>query len=63
MQATPRLIDIPELQKRIPVKRTKIYEMIKRGELRVIKLGRRSFFDAAAVDALVAALISPGCVK
>ncbi len=54
---TPRLIDIPELSRITTLQRTALYERIKAGEFRPIKLGRKTVFSEAEVRAWVNAQV------
>lgn len=49
----PRFIDFPELSRITTLKKTALYELIKIGELRPIKLGRKTVFAEAEVVAWV----------
>lgn len=55
---TPRLIDLPELSRITTFRKTAIYELIKRGELRPIKLGRKTVFAESEVSAWVSARVA-----
>ena len=46
----PRLIDIPETTNRTSLRKTKLYELINAGELRPIKLGRKTVFCEQEVN-------------
>ena len=48
-----RLIELSEVTYVISLKKTKIYELIKTGELRAIKLGRKTVFLESEVIAWV----------
>jgi excisionase family DNA binding protein len=54
----PRLIDFPELSRITTLKRTALYELIKLGELKPIKLGRKTVFSKAEVHNWVNARLS-----
>jgi len=56
--ATPRLIEIPEVTRLTSLRKTSIYEAIKRGEFRPIRLGRKTVFAEAEILAWVSARIS-----
>ena len=43
-QPAPRLILLPEVTRITSNKKTKVYELIKLGELRPVKLGRKTAF-------------------
>lgn len=45
-----RLIDLPELTKLTTLRKTKLYELINAGELRPIKLGRKTVFSEQEVN-------------
>jgi excisionase family DNA binding protein len=45
----PRLIDLPEVTRLTTLRKTAVYELIKAGELRPIKLGRKTVFAEAEV--------------
>lgn len=49
----PRLIGIPEVSRITTLQRTAIYERIKAGELKPIKLGRKTVFAEAEVTAWI----------
>lgn len=48
-----RFIELPETSHVTSLKKTKIYELIKTGELRAIKLGRKTVFLESEVIAWV----------
>lgn len=50
------LRSIREVADRIPVGRTMLNELIQRGELRTVKLGRRRFVPDSAIDDFIAKL-------
>jgi excisionase family DNA binding protein len=54
----PRLIDLRSVSSITSLKKTKLYELVKAGELRPIKLGRKTVFAEAEVWAWVQARIS-----
>lgn len=62
LQETPRLIDIPELSRITTLRRSALYERIKSGEFRPIKLGRKTVFAEAEVRAWVNAQLTRGRV-
>lgn len=49
-----RLYSIPEAAERLSIGRTLVYDLIGRGELRVIRAGRRVLVAASAIDAYIA---------
>lgn len=51
MQAIPRFIDFPELMRITTLRRTALYDLIKRGELHPIKLGSKTVFAETEVAA------------
>jgi excisionase family DNA binding protein len=57
MSAT-RLIEIPETLDRIKVRRTKLYELIKEGKLRPVKIGSRTLFVDSEIEDYVIAQIA-----
>lgn len=57
-QNPPRLLDIPELIKRTTLHKTKLYEIIKAGQLRPIKLGRKTVFSEQEVNQWIENVIS-----
>lgn len=59
-QNQPRLLDIPELIKRTTLHKTKLYEIIKAGQLRPIKLGRKTVFSEQEVNLWIESVISTG---
>lgn len=52
-QNAPRLIAIPETLNRTSLCKTALYERIKAGELRPIKLGKKTVFAEAEITAWV----------
>jgi prophage regulatory protein len=52
-QTAPRLIALPEVTQITSLKKTALYELIKAGELRPIKLGRKTVFSEAEICAWV----------
>ena len=48
-QAAPRLIPLPEVSRITSLKKTALYELIAAGELRPIKLGRKTVFAESEV--------------
>lgn len=59
-QNQPRLLDIPELIKRTTLHKTKLYEIINAGQLRPIKLGRKTVFSEQEVNQWIESVISTG---
>lgn len=53
-----RLIDLPELTKLTTLRKTKLYELINSGELRPIKLGRKTVFSEQEVNQWIEAQIA-----
>lgn len=53
-----RLIDLPELTKLTTLRKTKLYELINAGELRPIKLGRKTVFSEQEVNQWIEAQIA-----
>lgn len=49
-QTAPRLLPFPELIHRTSLHKTKLYELINAGELRPIKLGRKTVFSEQEVN-------------
>ncbi len=45
----PRLIALPEVSAITSLRKTALYELIKAGELRPVKLGRKTVFSEAEV--------------
>jgi excisionase family DNA binding protein len=62
-QNQPRLLDIPELIHRTSLHKTKLYELIKAGQLRPIKLGRKTVFSEQEVNQWIENVIKNGGVK
>ncbi len=56
-----RLIDIPEVSYKIALKKTKIYELIKNGELHPIKLGSKTVFSEEEIQNWIAARVAEHC--
>lgn len=46
----PRLLDVTETTHRTSLRKTKLYELINAGELRPIKLGRKTVFSEQEVN-------------
>lgn len=53
MDAAPRLIELPEVTRITSLKKTSIYERVKLGEFRAIKLGTKTVFSEAEIAAWV----------
>lgn len=51
--ATPRLIAIHEVSTITSLRKTALYQLIKAGELRPVKLGRKTVFSEAEIFAWV----------
>lgn len=51
---TTRLISITEITNRFTLHKTKIYDLIKAGELRPVKLGRKTLFVEAEINDWIA---------
>lgn len=49
----PVLVTVKEAARLLSVSRSKIYEMIRRGELRRVKIDRCSRIDARSIDAIL----------
>lgn len=60
MQATsnPRLIALPAVSQITSLKKTAIYQLIKAGEIRPAKIGRKTVFSEAEIYAWVDARLS-----
>jgi excisionase family DNA binding protein len=58
-----RLIDLPELTKLTTLRKTKLYELINAGELRPIKLGRKTVFSEQEVNQWIETQIAKRCLK
>jgi len=58
-----RLIDLPELTKLTTLRKTKLYELINAGELRPIKLGRKTVFSEQEVSQWIETQIAKRCLK
>jgi len=56
----PRLISLPEVSSITSLKKTSIYKLISAGELRPIKLGRKTVFSQEEVIAWVNARLAGG---
>ena len=54
----PRLIPLNEVSRITSLKRTALYELIKAGELRPVKLGKKTVFSEAEVCAWVDARLA-----
>lgn len=51
------LLRIPDVQARLGVKRSKVYELVDAGELRIVKIGRAALIPSTDVDAFIGRLI------
>jgi excisionase family DNA binding protein len=47
------LLTIPEAGKRLGVKRTTVYQLIRRRDLELLKIGDRSVITNSSIDALI----------
>ena len=54
----PRLIAIPEVSTITSLRKTALYELIKLGELRPVKIGRKTLFAESEIHAWVNARLS-----
>lgn len=52
-QSAPRLIALPEVSTITSLRKTALYQLIKAGELRPVKLGRKTVFAEAEIVAWV----------
>ena len=50
-------MDIPATLRQIPVSRQWIHELVKRGELQRVKIGKRVFITQASIDAYIDRLV------
>lgn len=55
--ATATLLRIPEVQGRLGIKRSKVYELVAAGDLRIVKIGRAALIPSSDVDAFICRLI------
>lgn len=53
INGAPRLLDVVETTYRTSLRKTKLYELINAGELRPIKLGRKTVFSEQEVNAWI----------
>ncbi|NCT56191.1 MAG: helix-turn-helix domain-containing protein [Legionella sp.] len=58
-----RLIDLSEVTHATTLKKTKIYQLIKNGEIHPIKLGSKTVFSELEIQNWVAARIAECCIK
>ena len=58
-----RLIDLPELTKLTTLRKTKLYELINAGQLRPIKLGRKTVFSEQEINQWIETQIAKRCLK
>ena len=56
MATMPRLLSITQAKRELGISRTAIYELIRDKKLRSVKIGRRRFVPAAAIDVFIATL-------
>lgn len=56
---TATLLRIPDVQARLGIKRSKVYDLVASGDLRIVKIGRAACIPAADVEAYIARLIDP----
>ena len=60
-QGNPRLIALPEVSRIICLKKTAIYQLIAAGELRPVKLGRKTVFvESEVIDFVESRIASRG---
>jgi len=52
-QSPPRFLDVQETTHRTSLRKTKLYQLISAGELRPIKLGRKTVFSEQEVNAWI----------
>jgi len=57
-QSPPRFLDVSETTNRTSLRKTKLYELINAGELRPIKLGRKTVFSEQEVNQWIEAQIA-----
>lgn len=62
-QSPPRLLDVSETTNRTSLRKTKLYELINAGELRPIKLGRKTVFSEKEVSQWIETQIAKRCLK
>ncbi|MDO9152091.1 AlpA family transcriptional regulator [Methylotenera sp.] len=62
-QSPPRLLDVSETTNRTSLRKTKLYELINAGELRPIKLGRKTVFSEQEVNQWIETQIAKRCLK
>lgn len=62
-QSPPRLLDVSETTNRTSLRKTKLYELINAGELRPIKLGRKTVFSEQEVSQWIETQIAKRCLK
>jgi excisionase family DNA binding protein len=55
-KATPRLLSIKQTVFELGVSRTALYELIASRKLRTVKIGRRRFVPAEAIEEFIAGL-------
>lgn len=55
---TEELLTIPEVGKVIKAGRTYLYALINRGDIKAVKIGRKTLVPRSAVEAYIAALPS-----
>lgn len=53
-----RFIDLPETSYQMAIKKTKIYELIKKGEIHPIKIGSKTVFSEQEIQDWIAARIA-----
>jgi excisionase family DNA binding protein len=56
-RSTPRLYKIPEAMRLLSISRSVIYEQIRAGRLKSVRLGRARLVPASAIDDYVALLL------
>jgi excisionase family DNA binding protein len=56
-RSTPRLYKIPEAMRLLSISRSVIYEQIRAGRLKSVRLGRTRLVPASAIDDYVALLL------
>lgn len=56
----PKWLEIPQFQGAYRIGKTKIYELVGRGQLEMVKVGRKSLISVASAERLFASLPRAG---